>query len=362
MSDQKRYIENLPEEISRKLLLESFSEAIIIVNRKEEIIYANARMTEIFEYSVEELIGKSLSILIPETFKNLHHRQVETFFVQPQNRAMGIGMNLTGKKKNGTDFPVEISLSHLKAEINIYVMAFISDISIRHKIETELKERNNELKSFASMLSHDINSLLTGIVGFSDLLAEDDNFSPEKQKEFLQIISQYGRKAVTIIQEILLLSSVSKENISMSSVDFKKIINEAIKRNTELIEKRLATILVSENFENLISYGPWIEEVFYNLISNALKYGGNPPKIEIFCQRINLDCIKYIVKDNGPGISEENKKLILLEQDDIKMKIVKGHGIGLPMVDKIIRKLGGVLEIENCKDGGTQFCFTLPVQ
>jgi PAS domain S-box-containing protein len=360
MAEYDFCIERLPEEITRQLIIESFSEAIIIVNRNSEIIYCNRRMRELFEYSKEELYRKPLSILIPDVFKNIHSVQAETHFENPENRSMGIGMNLFGRKKDGTDLPVEVSLSTLKAENNTYIMAFISDISIRHKIENELIERNQELKSFAGMLSHDINSLLAGIVGFSDLLIETSDYPVEKQKEFLQIISDYGRKAVTIIREILLLSSVSKENIEMAKVDIDSIIQEAIKRNSDLIRENKAEIRISENIDNLVSYGPWIEEVFYNLISNAVKYGGNPPVIEIICERLNDKCVKYGVKDNGAGISDENKSFILLEQSDMKEKIVKGHGIGLPMVAKIIQKLGGILEINNHPEGGTCFCFTLP--
>jgi protein-histidine pros-kinase len=225
MAEYDFCVERLPEEITRQLIIESFSEAIIIVNKKSEIIYCNRRMRELFEYSKEELYRKPLSILIPDVFKNIHSVQAETHFENPENRSMGIGMNLFGRKKDGTDLPVEVSLSTLKAENNTYIMAFISDISIRHKIENELIERNQELKSFAGMLSHDINSLMSGIVGFSDLLIESSDYPVEKQKEFLQ--------------------NIGEENIAISSVTAGELIFGALnKRELKAIKKDIDNLVV----------------------------------------------------------------------------------------------------------------------
>jgi len=225
MAEYDFCIERLPEEITRQLIIESFSEAIIIVNRNSEIIYCNRRMRELFGYTKEELYRKPLSILIPDVFKNIHSVQAETHFENPENRSMGIGMNHFGRKKDGTDLPVEVSLSTLKTENNTYIMAFISDISIRHKIENELIERNQELKSFAGMLSHDINSLMSGIVGFSDLLIESSDYPVEKQKEFLQ--------------------NIGEENIAISSVTAGELIFGALnKRELKAIKKDIDNLVV----------------------------------------------------------------------------------------------------------------------
>jgi len=341
-------------------LLNSMAEGVVVINSKSDIIFVNNRVQSLFGYSLEEIFGQKLDVLIPHNFKQQHNNHIEGFFHNPKVRPMGMGMELTASKKDGTEFFVEISLSFLNQNGENYGFAFISDITDRKKAEDQLKERNKELDSFAHTVAHDINSTLAGIVGFGELLVRFPYLPEEKKHIYYDRIVTSGRKMSSIIRELLFFASITKEEVIYGMVNTKKVIDEAIKRLDLKIKENKASITISETIDDVISYGPWIEEIWYNLISNAIKYGGQKPQIEL-SSRVVKNRVKYIVKDHGKGLTEEEIENII--NDDLKFKRgkIKGHGLGLSIVNRILRKLDGHLEIESILGKGSTFIFSLPL-
>lgn len=346
--------------ISAYSLIESMSEGVIFINKEGVILQVNNRTNELFGYSGEELSGLSIEHLIPNRYKSKHKSHIENYFAAPKTRPMGhLNSTLSGLKKDASVFPLEISLSYINTNNDIIGVAFITDISARTKAENELKNRNLELDAYAHTIAHELHSQLNSIIGFSQLLLYDEDLGDEKRKSFLKIIESSGYKMNNIIREMLLFSTIKKEEIVKTELPMKNIIEEAINR-ISITEKNLSGISIAINFEPSIGYGPWIEEVWFNYIRNAIKYGGKPLKIEIGSSKGKNGYNKFWVKDNGVGLSSEQCDLIFVDPNKLGKGFIKGHGLGLSIVKRIVKKLDGQVSVESIPNQGSIFSFSLP--
>ncbi len=348
----------LQDNVSIKTLLESLAEGVIIINEKAKIVFVNKRLLEMSGFIADEVIGQSINIFIPSSYHKKHESHLSGFFNNPIVRPMGTGLELKMTKKNGDNLPVEISLSHLNSDIGKLAIAFVTNISARKKAEDELKARNKELDSYAHSVAHNLNSSLVGIINFSTLLINPDiELSREIRLSYLNEISNISLKMSSVIKELLIFASMKKEDVDESEVNSVVILNNVLDRLKFQIKEKNASIKIQDNLLNCYGYGPWIEEVWFNLISNAINYGGDPPIIEISSNRCDDNFIEFKIKDNGKGISDELKEVIFKNNNLIKEKYIKGFGIGLNITQKIITKLGGRIAVESELDKGSCFCF-----
>jgi PAS domain S-box-containing protein len=349
----------LQGDITIKTLLESLAEGVVIVNEDGRIVLINHRMAQLTGYDKNEVVGHDLNIFISQNKYLTHSHYVKNFFNDPRIRPMGIGLELSAQRKDGSTFPVEISLSFLITETEKLGIGFITDITARKQAEEELKKRNVELDAYAHTVAHDLNSSLQGIIGYSEFLVDSDQkISADQYNSFLKEISKSGRKMSTIIRELLVFASMKKEDIELEEIITKEILANVLQRLRYQIEEKSAQIIINDNILNCKGYAPWIEEVFYNYVSNAIKYGGSPPLIEIYSEKLSSGEIKYNVKDNGEGISNERKSIIF-EERGARTGLTKGFGLGLSIVRRIIEKLDGNVSVESECGKGTIFSFSL---
>lgn len=350
----------LQSDVTTRAVIESLSEGIVIINQDLRIVLINKPMEELFGYSQEEAIGETLDIYLPDDIHNKHNDYVNGFFANPNIRNMGRGVELFGVTKDKKYIPIEIGISYLNTEFGLLGLASVTDIRIRKKIEHELLERNRELDEFSHIVAHDLNSNVYGIVGSCEaLLNPDSNLSEVQKKEFLEYILKSGYKMSHIIQELLLFATMKKGDVHYITIDMVPIINEAISRLKFNIKECSGEITIQEPLHQSKGYAPWVEEIWLNLISNALKYGGKPPVITISSQKFS-NHIEYHVSDNGEGLSQaEFKKIISIRHKENK-RIAKGHGLGLEIVSRILDKLDGNIKVSASESGGTTFTFALP--
>jgi signal transduction histidine kinase len=230
----------------------------------------------------------------------------------------------------------------------------------------ELKKRNLELDAFAHTVAHDLKNPLGGIVGFTELLLDECSSTPpqyESCQERLSHIRQAAEQMFNIIDALLLLAGVSRQ---MQMVPHALNMSEIIKR---VIEQRLcymlrdyaAEIKVVSTWPIAQGYSPWIEEIWVNYLSNGLKYGGNPPYLELGADSPKQNMIRFWVRDNGPGLPEEAQAKLFTPFTRLHTKRAKGHGLGLSIVQQIVEKLGGRAGVESTPGQGSLFYFTLPV-
>ncbi|MCP4539702.1 MAG: hybrid sensor histidine kinase/response regulator [Chloroflexi bacterium] len=237
----------------------------------------------------------------------------------------------------------------------------------------ELEARNEELDAFAHTVAHDLKTPLTWVIGYADLLKKEHaTLSGEERHDWLGEIAKSGRKMNSIIEELLLLSSVRKmEEIKIQSLDMVSIVDQVLDRLAPMIEEYQAEIILPKTWPRAIGYTLWIEEVWTNYLNNALKYGGQPPRVELgatiqpfTAALVNSEeergkHVRFWIRDNGSGISPKDQARLFTLFTRLDQVRAKGHGLGLSIVQRIVEKLDGKVGVESEMGQGSTFWFTL---
>lgn len=244
------------------------------------------------------------------------------------------------------------------------------EIAERKKVEEQLRQfteelqvRNAELDAFGHTVAHNLQNPLNAITGISELLVMDSaTISRDRLKKYLDIVHRSGQKAANIIQELMILASVRQREVVPTPLDMEVIVLEAQQRVLTMVEEYDAQIHIPDNWPAAVGYGPWVEEVWANYLSNAIKYGGTPPVIEVGGTPESNGQVRFWVKDNGPGLNDEEQSRLFTPFTQLSQLKVKGHGLGLSIVRRIVHKLGGEVGVSSSgrSNEGSTFSFTLP--
>ena len=233
----------------------------------------------------------------------------------------------------------------------------------------ELEKQNAELEAFAHTVAHDLKSPLNSLRLASSLSEyEFMTLPPEEQYDLLRVADRCGRRIGNIIDELLLLTSVRGQQVEPQPLDMGPIVERALDRLHYLIATSQAQVRRPAEWPAALGYGPWLEEVWVNYLSNALKYGGRPPQIELGAHLLDTAWVRCWVRDDGPGLSEEERERLFAPFERLHQVRTEGHGLGLSIVRRIVEKLGGRVGVtpntagEQGETGGTgsTFYFDLP--
>ena len=400
ITERRRAEDALRESEARyRILFEQANDAIHIGNENDEIIDVNRRACDMLGYSREELLTMKIPDLQAPEVRGQAGNVIKTEWAQHEN-AVFQALNV---HRDGTRIPVEISVSRLTGLKGALFISIVRDITERKQAEEalrqraiELEARNEELDAFAHTVAHDLKSPLSLIVGFAEVLEEDyDQELSKDTRKTLRTIAWNGRKMGNIIFELLLLAGVRQaRKVEMRPLDMEHIVAEALGRLVHVVEDYQADIKLPDVWPSALGYGPWVEEVWANYLSNALKYGGRPPRIELGfdivdsgewlidrghsppnTMRYPLVC--FWVRDNGPGLTPEEQARLFRSFERLDQVRAKGHGLGLSIVRRIVERLGGQVGVKSpsttlCKaypwdqtgesGRGSTFWFTLPAQ
>jgi two-component system sensor histidine kinase/response regulator len=227
----------------------------------------------------------------------------------------------------------------------------------------ELERRNLELDAFARTVAHDLKNPLNAVIGYTEMLVSEcstDTVPDEEMIEILHSVKQAGHKMVGIIDSLLLLAGVAKQvHVETQPVEMNYIIQQVLQRLSYMIKQYQAKISLPDTWPPVEGYAPWIEEVWTNYISNGMKYGGNPPYLELGAN-VESEMIRFWVDDNGPGLTAEAKEQLFTPFTRVHTGSTEGHGLGLSIVRQVIEKLGGQVGVETNEGQGCRFYFTLP--
>ncbi len=287
-----------------------------------------------------------------------------------EQRAVGLGDHVLLIARDGGEIPIDDSAAPILDDQNniVGVVIVFRDISERVKANKtlqqhalELQAYNDDLNAFAHTVAHDLKAPLNPLVGFADfLLKESEQVSCEEQREYLQIIAQSGHKISNIVEELLLLAQVRTAEVKTGPLAMGAIVREARQRLSFMVKEYQAEIHAPPTWPLAIGYGSWIEEVWTNYISNGLKYGGQPPRLQLGATEQADGMIRFWVRDNGPGLTIEEQARLFQPFTQLSQIRATGHGLGLSIVRRIVEKLGGQVGVKSAVGQGSVFSFTLP--
>ena len=349
-------------------LIDAAPDGIIVVDEKGLIVLVNLQAEELFGYPRAELLDKTLEILVPERLRNKHHAHRTSYMARPQLRPMGAGLELFGRRKDGREFPIEISLSPIQTGQGTLISSAIRDITDRKKAEREmflrtaqLEAANKELEAFSYSVSHDLRAPLRSLDGFSQALLEDcgANLS-EQAKGYLHRIRSASQRMGALIDDLLNLSKVTRAEIHRKRLSISTlalaIAAELQKRQPE----RRVDFQIQDGLE-AAGDARLLRIVLENLLGNAWKFTSRRAhaNIEVGAAHRNGG-FAYFVRDNGAGFDATYAdRLFGAFQRLHAASEFPGTGIGLATVQRIIHRHGGKIWAEGAVDRGATFYFTL---
>jgi PAS domain S-box-containing protein len=372
-------------------LLEAAPDAIIEVDRGGRIVLLNIVTEKLFGYTREELLDRPLEILIPEELRGAHVGHRAAYWSHPSVRAMGSGLKLYGQRKDGSRFPVEISLSPVKSEDGFRVTAIIRDISEREQVEERLRtiqetythqladtnrelelrnleiERANRMKSeFLASMSHELRTPLHTVIGFSELLGEEiEGPLNDKQKRFIGHIHKDSLHLLDLINDILDLSKIEAGHLELhrEPFDAASAIEEVLSSVRTQCSAQSIQLTTSVSVPAALDADRVrFKQVLYNLLSNAVKFTPQGGKIDVNA-RVLDGFLEVAVTDTGIGIAKEEHASVFdkFHQVGATTKGVReGTGLGLAISRHLVEQHGGRIRLLSKPGQGSCFTFTVP--
>ena len=389
---------------SLNALFEYTTEGIIIANQSGTIIRANPSSEKLFGYEKGELLNKKIEILVPTKFSHSHEKHRDNYNKNPHPRSMGKGLDLYGKKKSGTEFPVEISLSHYKTNDEMFIIAFIIDRTERKEAEERIKKVNaelelkveertkilketlhqleaskdelsdalekekelNDMKSrFVTMASHEFRTPLSTILSSASLIGKyKSTEEEEKRHKHVDRIKSAVTNMTLILNDFLSAGKLEEGKISVNLVliDIPAFINESLNELSNFLKSGQVVNYKHEGDNYFVCDKQFLKNMIINLVSNASKFSAENKTIEI--NTINKSSeLLLTVKDNGMGIPiDEQKNLFERFFRAKNASNIQGTGLGLNIVAKYVEVLKGSIKFNSELNIGTTFYINLPLQ
>ncbi len=350
-------------------LFEFAPDAMVVVNREGLIVQVNKQAEKLFGYTREELLQMKHDTLVPERYTVKHKEDRAGYMLNPRVRQMGTGLELYGRKKDESEFPVDIALGPLQTTGDFVVVAVVRDFTERKRAEenlrralADMKTANEELESFSYSVSHDLRSPLRAIDGFCRMLVKDlkDKLDDESLRK-LDVISSNAQKMGQLIDDLLHYSRASRTALSFDTIDMRGLADDVWKEihagnSDRSMELKMGDLVPA--FGNM----PLVKQILSNLLGNAVKFTREREHAIIEVTSSNIGGFNsYCIRDNGIGFDMiYYYRLFEIFHRLHSEKEYEGTGIGLAIVKKIVERHGGKIWAESRLGQGASFYFTLP--
>jgi two-component system, LuxR family, sensor kinase FixL len=349
-----------------RLILDSSLDAVVTIDEAGRVTGWNPQATSTFGWTRDDVVGKEMAeLIIPERYREAHRRGLRNFLSTGEGPLLNRRLELAAIRKDGTEIPVELTISPLSLPDRYEFSAFIRDITERKATEeqirhyaSELERSNRELDQFAYSASHDLRSPLRAIAQMASWMTEDHGKElPEDVCRDLALIQRRVRRMQQLLDDMLEYARVGRQDGDLSGVDSEKLVQEII----DLLAPPPGFDICVGPMPSLVTHRAPLSQVLRNLIGNAIKHHDHAVgHIEISAVDKG-DAVEFVVRDDGPGIPREYHEEIFRMYSTLKPRdVVEGSGMGLAMVRKILDNRGGEVHVESAEGRGATFRFTWP--
>lgn len=339
------------------------ADAMLIADADGHILLANPAAERLFGHTQDEFVDLTIEDLIPQRFRSTHGEKRADYAAHPKSRTMGAMLEISALRKDGGEFPADVSISPIEGG---QVLATVYDISQRKQLEAEqkriiheLESVNEELKNFAYVVSHDLKAPLRAIGSLADWISTDQHERLDADgQEHLRLLIQRVRRLDALIDGVLRYSRIGRLHEAETVIDLNELTHEVI---DSLAPLEHISVVAATGLPTIRAEKTGIQQVLQNLIANAIRYIDKPQgHIEIDCAEQG-DSWRLSVADNGPGIEARHfERIFQLFQTLNPRDRVESTGVGLSIVKKIVEQHGGQVWVESSIGQGSTFYFTVP--